>query len=81
MSKGYAAGIDLKLFGEFVPGTDSWVTFSLMKTEEKLNGMWIPRPTDQRYNFSLYFTDYFPGSERWRLILKAAVADGFLLPL
>ena len=76
MSKGYAAGIDLKLFGEFVPGTDSWVTFSLMKTEEKLNGMWIPRPTDQRYNFSLYFTDYFPGSERWRLILKAAVADG-----
>ena len=53
MSKGYAAGIDLKLFGEFVPGTDSWVTFSLMKTEEKLNGMWIPRPTDQRYNFSL----------------------------
>lgn len=26
--KGYATGIDLKLFGEFVPGTDSWVTFS-----------------------------------------------------
>ena len=76
MSKGYAAGIDFKLFGEFVPGTDSWVTFSLMKTEEKLNGVWIPRPTDQRYNFSLHFTDYFPGSERWRLILKAAFADG-----
>ena len=76
MSKGYATGIDLKLFGEFVPGTDSWVTLSLMKTEEKLNGVWIPRPTDQRYNLSLYFTDYFPGSERWRLILKAAVADG-----
>ena len=76
MAKGYAAGIDFKLFGEFVPGTDSWVTFSLMKTEEKLNGVWIPRPTDQRYNFSLHFTDYFPGSERWRLILKAAFADG-----
>jgi hypothetical protein len=76
MSKGYAAGIDFKLFGEFVPGTDSWITFSLMKTEEKLNGLWIPRPTDQRYNLSLYFTDYFPGSERWRMILKAAVADG-----
>lgn len=76
MSKGYATGIDFKLFGEFVPGTDSWVTFSLMKTEEKLNGVWIPRPTDQRYNISLYFTDYFPGSDRWRLTLKGALADG-----
>ena len=76
MSKGYAAGIDFKLFGEFVPGTDSWITFSLMKTEEKLNGVRIPRPTDQRYNLSLHFTDYFPGSDRWRLILKAAMADG-----
>jgi hypothetical protein len=76
MAKGYAAGIDFKLFGEFVPGTDSWLTLSLMKTEEKLNGVWIPRPTDQRYNLSLYFTDYFPGSDRWRLILKAAIADG-----
>ena len=76
MARGYAAGIDFKLFGEFVPGTDSWVTLSLMKTEEKLNGMWIPRPTDQRYNLSLYFTDYFPGSDRWRMTLKAALADG-----
>lgn len=76
MSKGYAAGIDFKLFGEFVPGTDSWVTFSLMRTQEKLNGLWLPRPTDQRYNFSLYFTDYFPGTDRWLLTLKAAFADG-----
>ncbi|MBO5699125.1 MAG: carboxypeptidase-like regulatory domain-containing protein [Bacteroidaceae bacterium] len=76
LSKGYAAGLDLKLFGEFVPGTDSWITFSVMKTEEKLNGQWLPRPTDQRYNLSLYFTDYFPGSTRWRMTLKAAMADG-----
>lgn len=76
LSKGYAAGVDLKLFGEFVPGTDSWVTLSVMKTEEQLNGVWIPRPTDQRYNLSLYFTDYFPGSDRWRMTLKAAFADG-----
>ena len=76
MSKGYATGIDFKLFGEFVPGTDSWVTFSLMSTKEKLGGKWIPRPTDQRYNVSLYFTDYFPGTDRWRVTLKAAVADG-----
>lgn len=76
MSKGYATGIDFKLFGEFVPGTDSWITFSLMSTKEKLNGEWLPRPTDQRYNLSLHFTDYFPGTDRWRLTLKAAFADG-----
>lgn len=75
-SKGYATGIDFKIFGEFVPGTDSWLTFSLMRTKEKLNGQWIPRPTDQRYAISLFFTDYFPGTDRWRITLKAALADG-----
>lgn len=76
MSEGYATGIDFKLFGEFVPGTDSWITFSIMSTKEKLHGQWLPRPTDQRYNLSLYFTDYFPGTDRWKLALKAAFADG-----
>ena len=76
ISSGYAAGIDFKLFGEFVPSTDSWLTFSLMSTKEKIGGMWVPRPTDQRYNVSLYFTDYFPGTDRWKLTLKAAFADG-----
>lgn len=75
-AKGYAAGIDFKLYGEFVPGTDSWLTFSLMKTKERIGGVWIPRPTDQLYNVSLFFTDYFPGTTRWRLTLKAAFADG-----
>lgn len=73
---GYAAGIDFKLFGEFVPGTDSWITFSLMRTREKIDGQWVPRPTDQLYNVSLFFTDYFPGTDRWRVTLKAAFADG-----
>lgn len=76
MTKGYATGIDFKLFGEFVPGTDSWLTFSIMRTKEKYNGEWIPRPTDQRYNLSLYFSDYFPGTTRWLFTLKAALADG-----
>lgn len=75
-SKGYAAGADFKIFGEFVPGTDSWLTFSLMKTSERLDGKWLPRPTDQRYNISLFFTDYFPGTTRWTLNLRAAVAGG-----
>lgn len=73
---GYAAGLDLKLFGEFVPGTDSWVTFSLMKTEENINGKWFPRPTDQLYNFSLHLTDYFPGTDRWKMTLRGVISDG-----
>ncbi len=73
---GYAAGLDLKLYGEFVPGTDSWVTFSLMSTQQKMNGQWIPMPTDQRYAVNLHFTDYFPGTERWKMTLRLAFADG-----
>jgi len=76
LASGYATGIDFKLFGEFVPGTDSWLTFSLMQAKEKMDGVWYPRPTDQRYNVSLYFTDYFPGSTRWALTLRAAFAHG-----
>ena len=77
MANGYAMGLDMKLFGEFVPGTDSWLTFSVMKTEEKINGKWLPRPTDQRYNLSLYFTDYFPGSKKWKMNLTGTLAGGF----
>lgn len=73
---GHAAGLDMKLYGEFVPGYDSWISLSLMDTNMKLNGKNIPLPTDQRYAVSLYFTDYFPGTERWRMFLKLAYADG-----
>lgn len=76
LASGYAAGLDLKLFGEFVPGTDSWVTFSLMRTQQKLNGEWVPMPTDQRYGINFHFTDYFPGTERWKMTLRLAYADG-----
>ena len=76
-ARGYAAGIDMKLFGEFVPGTDSWVTLSIMETKEKIRGgEWIPRPTSSRYNASLYFTDYFPGTDKWKMSLQATYADG-----
>ena len=73
---GYIAGIDFKLYGEFVPGTDSWISFSLMKTGIKYRGNTIPLPTDQRYAVNLFFTDYFPGTDRWRMALKLAFADG-----
>lgn len=76
MCSGHAAGLDLKLFGEFVPGTDSWVSLSLMNTSMKLNGKSIPLPTDQRYAVNLFFSDYFPGTTRWKMSLKLALADG-----
>lgn len=73
---GHAMGFDLKLYGEFVPGTDSWVSLSLMNTRININGKSIPLPTDQRYSLNLFFTDYFPGTDRWRMSLKLAFADG-----
>jgi hypothetical protein len=76
IAKGHAIGLDLKLYGEFVPGTDSWLTFSVMSTRQKINGISVPMPTDQRWGINFHFTDYFPGTERWKMTLKLAFADG-----
>jgi len=77
LCSGYTTGLDLKLYGEFVPGTDSWLTFSVMKTGQKMSGGdYFPLPTDQRYAINLHFTDYFPGTERWKMTLRLAYADG-----
>ena len=76
-AKGYATGLDMKLFGEFVPGTDSWFTFSIMDTKERINGgKWIQRPTNSTFCASLYFTDYFPNTDRWKMNLQGTYADG-----
>ena len=75
-SKGYVTGVDLKFFGQFVEGTDSWISFSLMKTQEELNGVKVPRPTDLRYSFALFFTDYFPKFPKAKFSLKAIFSDG-----
>ena len=74
---GFIAGIDFKLFGQFVPGTDSWFSFSLMKTQENLNGVKVPRPTDQRYSFGVFFNDYFPKFPKLKFSLKGIISDGF----
>ena len=82
LTAGHAMGLDLKLFGEFVPGTDSWLTFSLMSAQqhftdkERFGGASYPLPTDQRFALNLHFTDYFPGTERWKMTLRLAYADG-----
>ncbi|GHT75158.1 TonB-dependent receptor [Bacteroidia bacterium] len=64
ISDGYAVGIDTKLFGEMVPGTDSWLGFSLMQAKQNIDGQSVPMPTDQRYNITFYFTDYMPGTDK-----------------
>lgn len=73
---GYTYGLDMKLFGQFVPGTDSWLSFSLMKTNENLNGVNVPRPTDQRYSLALFFTDYFPKFPKLKFSLRGIFSDG-----
>lgn len=73
---GHAMGLDVKLYGEFVPGTDSWLSLSVMDTGMKLNGKTMPLPTDQKWAVNLFFTDYFPGTTRWKMSLKLAFAGG-----
>ncbi len=36
IAKGFAYGADFRLFGEFVPGTDSWISLSLLHTAEDI---------------------------------------------
>ncbi|MDR2679488.1 MAG: TonB-dependent receptor [Tannerella sp.] len=76
-AKGYAAGIDMKFFGEFVPGADSWLSVSLMRSRQTVNGtITVPMPNDQQYNISLYFQDYFPGNRRAIINLKGVLSGG-----
>ncbi len=75
-SSGYATGIDMKLFGQFVPGSDSWISFSLMKTSETIHGVKVPRPTDRRYSLGLFFTDYFPKFPKLKFALRGIFMDG-----
>ena len=75
-ASGYAVGLDMKIYGEFVPGTDSWVSIGVMKTEEKINGKWSPRPTDQRWNLGVFFSDYFPHTDRWKASIRGHYASG-----
>jgi len=73
-AKGYATGLDMKVNGEFVSGIESWASLSVMKTEEDIlndGHGYIPRPTDQRFNFSVFFQDYFPGNPTWKMHLTA----------
>lgn len=89
LANGYATGLDLKLHGEFVPGVDSWVSLSLMSTREKIEGAmytdadgntwpagYIPRPTDQRFNFSMFFQDFLPRNPSYKVQLGFIFGSG-----
>lgn len=78
-SRGHIMGLDFKLFGQFVEGSDSWLTFSLMQTRQRLNGVSVPLPGDQRYAVSLFFTDYFPKFPRLKFALKGVFSDGLTM--
>ena len=88
-SRGYGTGIDMKLNGEFVPGIESWASLSVMKTEELIQGAYyinpdgvrtplgfIPRPTDQRVNFSLFFQDFLPRNPSYKVNLALFYGSG-----
>jgi len=108
ISKGYAAGADLRINGEFVPGTESWISLSVLQTKEdiindfyydyynsdgekivagytanniatdsiRVEPGYIPRPTDQRVTFSMFFQDYIPKFPTWKVHLSLIYGTG-----
>jgi hypothetical protein len=73
----YAAGLDLRLNGEFVPGTESWVSIGFLKTEENYENMgYIARPTDQRFKFGMLFQDYIPSIPSVKMYLNLVYNTG-----
>ena len=79
-SIGYAKGIDVRLYGEFIKGIDSWISLSLMDTKEDIEGDnagYIPRPTDQLYNINISFQDYVPKMPYLRVYLSFNYGSGY----
>lgn len=91
-ANGYSAGIDMKLMGEFIEGLQSWITASVMGTEEDLENDsytpagggptvypgYIPRPTDQRFTLGLFFQDHIPKVKSLRVHVN--LLFGSMLP-
>lgn len=73
----FAQGLDMRLNGEFVPGTESWLTFGYLKTEENIDNQgYIARPTDQRLKFAILFQDYMPQFPSLKLYLNLVYNTG-----
>lgn len=73
----YAQGVDFRLNGEFVPGTDSWLSVGYLQTEENSNDRgYIARPTDQRLKFGVLFQDYVPNIPALKMYLNLVYNTG-----
>ena len=76
-AKAYAYGLDFRLNGEFVPGTESWFSFGYLKTEEAIGGKeFIARPMDQRLKFGVLFQDYIPQLPNMKMYLNLVYNTG-----
>ena len=76
-AEAYAYGLDMRLNGEFVPGTESWFSFGYLKTEENIdNRGYIARPTDQRLKFGALFQDYVPNMPDLKMYLNLVYNTG-----
>ena len=76
-AEAYAYGLDMRLNGEFVPGTESWFSFGYLKTEEAIGGReFIARPMDQRLKFGVLFQDYIPKLPNMKMYLNLVYNTG-----
>ncbi len=91
-ASGHAMGLDVRLNGEFVPGAESWINLSFLRTRESLDGVEhlridpstgimsrvsdVPRPTDSFFNLSVFFQDYLPQNERFKVNLNMTFGTG-----
>lgn len=76
-AKAYAYGLDVRLNGEFVAGTESWFSFGYLKTEEAIEGRnFIARPMDQRLKFGILFQDYVPKLPNMKMYLNLVYNTG-----
>lgn len=72
-----AYGLDMRLNGEFVPGTESWFSFGYLKNEENIDDRgYISRPTDQRLKFAALFQDYVPNVPNLKIYLNLVYNTG-----
>ena len=76
-AKAYAYGLDLRLNGEFIKGTESWFSFGYLNTKENIDNQgYIPRPSDQRLKFGILFQDYIPNIPDFKMYLNLVYNTG-----
>jgi hypothetical protein len=77
---GYATGLDVRINGEFIAGTQSWFSLGLLKTMEDIendeNG-YQRRPSDQRITIGAFFEDHLPNDPSLRVYLNLNFGSGY----